>query len=91
MGDRAAKTALFDQFARVGKALSSATRLELVDLLAQGERTVERLAAAAHPAVRGFTASSAPDADRTSETTDLAVSLPHATPSTPLTGVEASR
>ena len=44
MGDRAAKTALFDQFARVGKALSSGKRLELLDLLAQGERTVDALA-----------------------------------------------
>ena len=46
MGDRAAKTALFDQFARVGKALSSGKRLELLDLLAQGERTVDALARA---------------------------------------------
>jgi rhodanese-related sulfurtransferase/DNA-binding transcriptional ArsR family regulator len=47
MGDRAAKTALFDQFARVGKALASGKRLELLDLIAQGERTVEALARAA--------------------------------------------
>lgn len=47
MGDRAAKNALFDQFARVGKALASGKRLELLDLLAQGERTVEALARAA--------------------------------------------
>ncbi|WAL64533.1 metalloregulator ArsR/SmtB family transcription factor [Amycolatopsis cynarae] len=47
MGDRAAKTALFDQLARVGKALGSGKRLELLDLLAQGERTVEALASAA--------------------------------------------
>jgi rhodanese-related sulfurtransferase len=44
MGDRDAKTALFEQFARVGKALGSGKRLELLDLLAQGERTVESLA-----------------------------------------------
>jgi rhodanese-related sulfurtransferase/DNA-binding transcriptional ArsR family regulator len=44
MGDRATKSALFDQFARVGKALGSGKRLELLDLLAQGERTVEVLA-----------------------------------------------
>jgi rhodanese-related sulfurtransferase/DNA-binding HxlR family transcriptional regulator len=44
MGDREAKTALFEQFARVGKALASGKRLELLDLLAQGERTVEALA-----------------------------------------------
>lgn len=47
MGDRDAKAALFDQFARVGKALGSGKRLELLDLLAQGERTVESLARAA--------------------------------------------
>jgi len=47
MGDRTAKTALFDQFARVGKAVASGKRLELLDLLAQGERTVESLARAA--------------------------------------------
>jgi rhodanese-related sulfurtransferase/DNA-binding transcriptional ArsR family regulator len=47
MGDRDRKTALFDQFARVGKALASGKRLELVDLLAQGERDVASLAAAA--------------------------------------------
>ncbi|MEY7971051.1 ArsR/SmtB family transcription factor [Saccharomonospora xinjiangensis] len=44
MADRDAKTALFDQFARVGKALASGKRLELLDLLAQGERTVDALA-----------------------------------------------
>jgi rhodanese-related sulfurtransferase/DNA-binding transcriptional ArsR family regulator len=47
MGDRAHKTALFDQFARVGKALAAGKRLELLDLLAQGERDVASLAAAA--------------------------------------------
>lgn len=47
MSDRHAKTVLFEQFARVGKALASGKRLELVDLLAQGERTVEALARAA--------------------------------------------
>ncbi|QHE72768.1 ArsR/SmtB family transcription factor [Rhodococcus sp. WAY2] len=46
MGDRMAKTELFDQFARVGKALGSGKRLELLDLLAQGERTVDSLARA---------------------------------------------
>lgn len=47
MGDRGHKTTLFDQFARVGKALSSGKRLELLDLLAQGERDVASLATAA--------------------------------------------
>ncbi|GAT69808.1 arsR family transcriptional regulator [Planomonospora sphaerica] len=46
MGDTAAKTALFEAFASVGKALASGKRLELVDLLAQGERSVEALAQA---------------------------------------------
>jgi rhodanese-related sulfurtransferase len=44
MGDRAAKTALFDEFARVAKALASGRRIELLDVLANGERTVEALA-----------------------------------------------
>ncbi|MHB1474471.1 MAG: ArsR/SmtB family transcription factor [Dermatophilaceae bacterium] len=47
MADRAAKTELFEQYARVGKALSAPTRLDLLDLLAQGERTVDALAKAA--------------------------------------------
>lgn len=47
MGDREMKSALFEQFARVGKALGNGKRLELIDLLAQGERTVESLANAA--------------------------------------------
>lgn len=44
MGDRALKTAMYEEFARVGKALASPSRLELLDLLAQGERSVEILA-----------------------------------------------
>lgn len=40
------KDALFEQFARVGKALASPKRLELIDVLAQGERSVESLAQA---------------------------------------------
>jgi rhodanese-related sulfurtransferase len=44
MGDRAAKTVLFDEFARAAKALASGRRIELVDVLANGERTVEALA-----------------------------------------------
>jgi DNA-binding transcriptional ArsR family regulator len=47
VADRTAKTELFEQYARVGKALSAPTRLELLDLLAQGERTVDALARAA--------------------------------------------
>jgi len=44
MAGRAAKTALFDEFARVGRALASGRRIELLDVLANGERTVEVLA-----------------------------------------------
>jgi rhodanese-related sulfurtransferase/DNA-binding transcriptional ArsR family regulator len=38
------KNRLYGQFARIGKALSSPHRLELLELLAQGERTVDSLA-----------------------------------------------
>ncbi|QBD78856.1 metalloregulator ArsR/SmtB family transcription factor [Ktedonosporobacter rubrisoli] len=38
------KTLLYEQFARMGKALASPHRLELLDVLSQGERTVEALA-----------------------------------------------
>ena len=41
---KAAKLELFEHFARVGKAVGSRPRLLLLDLLAQGEKTVERLA-----------------------------------------------
>ena len=44
MADRAAKRALFDELARVGKALGSGRRIELLDVLANGERSVEALA-----------------------------------------------
>jgi rhodanese-related sulfurtransferase/predicted transcriptional regulator len=42
--DAAVKARLFDEFAAVGKALASGRRLELLDVLAQGPRSVERLA-----------------------------------------------
>src|SRR5438128_4916030 len=42
---RRAKTALFDEFARLAQALANGRRLEIVDVLANGERTVDRLAA----------------------------------------------
>jgi rhodanese-related sulfurtransferase/DNA-binding HxlR family transcriptional regulator len=45
MGDRAAKDALFDGFAEVAKALGNGRRAEIVDVLAQGERHVEEIAA----------------------------------------------
>ncbi len=45
MGDRAAKDALYDGLAEVAKAMASGRRAEIVDLLAQGERSVEGIAA----------------------------------------------
>lgn len=42
--DREFKDRLFGQFARIGKALASPHRLELLSLLDQGERTVDSLA-----------------------------------------------
>lgn len=39
------KDGLYGQFARIGKALASPHRLELLELLAQGARTVDSLAA----------------------------------------------
>lgn len=44
MGDRAAKEALFDALSEAAKALGSGRRAELIDVLAQGERSVEELA-----------------------------------------------
>ena len=40
------KRRLYEQFARLGKVVAHATRIELLELLAQGERSVESLAAA---------------------------------------------
>ena len=42
--DRRFKTAIYEQFARIGKAIANPGRLELLDLLCQGPRTVEILA-----------------------------------------------
>jgi rhodanese-related sulfurtransferase len=44
MPDRSFKDAIYEQFARLGKAVSAPKRLELLDLLCQGPRTVEVLA-----------------------------------------------
>lgn len=46
MGDREAKDALFAAFARVAHALASNRRAEIVDTLAQGERSVDEVAGA---------------------------------------------
>ena len=45
MSDRAAKDALFGALASIAKALGNGHRAEIIDLLAQGERSVEEIAA----------------------------------------------
>lgn len=47
MDGREAKDALYEQFARIGKAVTSPRRIELLELLSQGERSVDSLAGAA--------------------------------------------
>lgn len=44
MGNRAAKDTLYGLFAEIGKAVANRTRLEILELLCQGEKTVEALA-----------------------------------------------
>jgi rhodanese-related sulfurtransferase len=41
--NRQFKDAIYEQFSRIGKAVSSPKRLEMLDLLCQGEKTVETL------------------------------------------------
>ena len=45
MDNRSLKDLLYEQVARVGKALSSPKRLEMLEMLAQGEKAVESVAA----------------------------------------------
>ena len=47
MNSRALKDLLYEQVARVGKALASPKRLEILEMLAQGEKAVESVAAEA--------------------------------------------
>lgn len=49
---REIKNHLYEQVARIGKAVSSPKRLELIELLCQGEKTVETLAAQAEISVK---------------------------------------
>jgi rhodanese-related sulfurtransferase len=49
---RELKNHLYDQVARLGKALASPKRLELIELLCQGEKTVEALAAQSEISVK---------------------------------------
>jgi rhodanese-related sulfurtransferase len=44
MGSRGAKDALFEALAAVAKAMANGRRAEIIDLLAQGERSVEEIA-----------------------------------------------
>jgi rhodanese-related sulfurtransferase/DNA-binding transcriptional ArsR family regulator len=56
MDGREAKDRLYEAFARTAKALSSPKRVELAELLAQGERSVEALAEATGMAVTNTSA-----------------------------------
>ncbi|MEK9952374.1 MAG: metalloregulator ArsR/SmtB family transcription factor, partial [Curvibacter sp.] len=49
---RELKNHLYEQVARIGKALASPKRLELIELLCQGEKTVEALAQQADLSVK---------------------------------------
>lgn len=49
---RQIKNRLYEQVARIGKAVASPKRLELIELLCQGEKTVETLAAQAEMSVK---------------------------------------
>lgn len=51
MTTRAKKEALFDGFAEVAKALSNGRRIEIVDILANGERSVDSLATSVNQSV----------------------------------------
>ena len=46
MDNRTLKDLLYEQVARVGKALASPKRLEMLEMLAQGEKSVEAVAEA---------------------------------------------
>lgn len=56
MDGRQVKDQLYEAFARTAKALASPKRIELVELMAQGERTVEALAEAAGMSVTNTSA-----------------------------------
>ena len=50
--NRKIKDLLYEQVARIGKALSSPKRLELIELLSQGEKAVDRIAREAEISVK---------------------------------------
>jgi rhodanese-related sulfurtransferase len=56
MSHREFKDPLYTEFARIGHAVSSPKRIELLDLLGQGEKTVEQLADQSSTAVKNTSA-----------------------------------
>ena len=52
MNNRQLKDLLYEQVSRIGKAVSSPKRLEILEILAQGEKTVDALAAEASIDIR---------------------------------------
>ncbi|HEX5408596.1 MAG TPA: metalloregulator ArsR/SmtB family transcription factor [Gemmatimonadaceae bacterium] len=56
MTHREFKDPLYIQFARIGHAVASPVRIELLDLLAQGEKTVEALAAQSNTGIKNASA-----------------------------------
>jgi rhodanese-related sulfurtransferase/DNA-binding transcriptional ArsR family regulator len=50
------KDQLYDQFSRIGRAISSPARLEILDLLSQGEKTVEQVAEQARLGIKNASA-----------------------------------
>src|SRR5258707_9000250 len=70
------KDQLFEQFARIGKALSNGRRLELLELLAQRERTVEELATEAAMSVQTARSTCKCSAGPSSSRVDVTGSIP---------------
>jgi DNA-binding transcriptional ArsR family regulator len=56
MDHRRFKDSLYTQFARLGHAVSTPKRLELLDLMNQGEKTVEQLAGQSATAIKNTSA-----------------------------------
>ena len=58
MPEKNFRTELFTQFARIGQALSSSVRVEILHILDQGEKTVEQMAPLARCRPPGITSRS---------------------------------
>ena len=56
MSHREFKDPLYEHFARIGAAVASPKRIELLDLLSQGEKTVEELAGQSDTAIKNTSA-----------------------------------